>query len=108
MAYDEVLAERVRGLMSTRSEVSEKKMFGSLAFLIAGNMAVGVREEELIVRLDEPDAEKALAEEGVGPFPPKRSPMKGWVLVSIDPDDETALAEWVEAGADYAASLPAK
>jgi TfoX/Sxy family transcriptional regulator of competence genes len=108
MAYDDGLAERVRDLISARPEVSEKKMFGSLAFLIAGNMAVGVRGQELIVRLGEPDAEKALAEEGVQEFPPNRSPMKGWVLVAVDPDDEAALAEWVEAGAGYAASLPPK
>jgi TfoX/Sxy family transcriptional regulator of competence genes len=108
MAYDEGLADRVRELLSTRAEVTEKKMFGSLAFLVGGNLGVGVRGEELIVRLDPADAEKALAEQGVREFPPGRKPMKGWVLVEVDPGDDAALTEWVEAGADFAASLPAK
>src|SRR3954453_24166276 len=108
MAYDEELADRVRDLLSGRPEVTEKKMFGSLGFLVAGNLAVGVRQDELIVRLDPPDGERALVEPGVKKFPPGRTPMKGWVLVKIEPGDQAALAEWVDAGADYAASLPPK
>jgi TfoX/Sxy family transcriptional regulator of competence genes len=108
VAYDEDLADRVRNLLATRAELTEKKMFGSLGFLVGGNLAVGVRQDELIVRLDPADAETALTEENVREFPPGRSPMKGWVLVAVDRSDEAALAEWVDAGADYAASLPTK
>jgi hypothetical protein len=112
MAYDEELADRVRNLISVRPEVSEQKMFGSLCFLIGGNLAVCARKEgELLVRLDPEDAERAIAEEGVrvAEMGPRRRRMKGWVFVSPERTaDDAGLAEWVEAGADYAASLPAK
>ena len=109
MAYDEALADRVRELISARAEVKEMKMFGGLGFTIAGNMAVGVIKEDLIVRLDPDDAQKALAEEGVREFDFTGRPMKGWVFVGPErTGEEKGLAEWVEAGADYAASLPPK
>jgi TfoX/Sxy family transcriptional regulator of competence genes len=110
MAYDEGLAERVRNLISARAGVTEKKMFGGIAFLLGGNMAVGVRGDDLLVRLDEEDAERALTEDGVRPFEmgSRRQP-KGWVLVGPERiSDPAGLAEWVDVGADYAASLPAK
>jgi TfoX/Sxy family transcriptional regulator of competence genes len=110
MAYDEGLAERVREQMSARSDVSEMKMFGGIAFLLGGNMAVGVRGDDLLVRLSEDDAKRALSEQGVRPFEMggRRRP-KGWVLVGGDRiSDDAGLREWVEAGADYATSLPAK
>jgi TfoX/Sxy family transcriptional regulator of competence genes len=109
MAYDEELADRVREMLMARAEVSERKMFGGIGFMIGGNMSVGVIGEELIVRLDPEDAEKALEEDGVREFDFTGRPMKGWIFV--EPERTTgaaALAEWVEAGADYAASLPAK
>jgi TfoX/Sxy family transcriptional regulator of competence genes len=62
MAFDERLAERVRKRVGTRPDVSEKKMFGGLAFLLNGNMCCGVHEGELIVRLDPDRAGEALAE----------------------------------------------
>jgi TfoX/Sxy family transcriptional regulator of competence genes len=109
MAYDEDLAERVREVLSARSDVSERKMFGGIAFMVAGNMAVGVSGDELMVRLDPADSEKALSEQGVRVFDMTGRPMKGWILVSPERTaDEAGLLEWVEAGAGYAASLPAK
>jgi TfoX/Sxy family transcriptional regulator of competence genes len=110
MAYDEQLAERARELISARADVSEMKMFGGIAFLVGGNMAVGVRGDELLVRLSEEDAERALAEDGVGPFEmgSRRQP-KGWVQVAPERlADDASLAEWVDIGADFAASLPPK
>jgi TfoX/Sxy family transcriptional regulator of competence genes len=110
MAYDEALADRVRDLISTRADVTEKKMFGGIAFMLGGNMAVGVRGDDLLVRLSQEDAQRALSEEGVRPFEMggRRQP-KGWVLVGGERiSDDVGLSEWVEAGADYAASLPAK
>jgi len=110
MAYDEALADRVRELISARADISEKEMIGGIAFLLAGNMAVGVRGDDLLVRLPQEDAETALAEEGVRPFEMggARKP-KGWVLVGPERlSDDSSLAEWVDVGADYAASLPAK
>jgi TfoX/Sxy family transcriptional regulator of competence genes len=109
VAYDQALADRVRELISTRSRVSERKMFGGIAFMVGGNMAVGVSGDELMVRLDPADGEKALTEEGVRVFDMTGRPMKGWILVAPDrTSDEAGLAEWVEVGADYAASLPPK
>jgi TfoX/Sxy family transcriptional regulator of competence genes len=109
VAYDEDLAERVREMISARADITERKMFGGIAFMVAGNMACGVLGEELIVRLGEDEGEKALTEEGVRPFDFTGRPMKSTVYVSRDRVvDATGLAEWVEAGADYAASLPPK
>jgi TfoX/Sxy family transcriptional regulator of competence genes len=109
MAYDEALADRVRDLLSARADVLERKMFGGIAFMVAGNMACGVLGEELIVRLGEEEGEKALAEEGVRPFDFTGKPMKGIVYVSSErTSDDAGLAEWVDAGAGYASSFPAK
>jgi TfoX/Sxy family transcriptional regulator of competence genes len=109
MAYDEELADRVRDLLSARSEVSERKMFGGIAFMVSGNMACGVLKEDLIVRLGDEEGEKALAEDGVRPFDFTGKAMKNIVYVSPELTSEDAgLAEWVDAGADYAASLPPK
>jgi TfoX/Sxy family transcriptional regulator of competence genes len=109
MAYDEELAERVRELLAARSEVGERKMFGGIAFMVSGNMACGVLKEDLIVRLGDEEGEKAIAEDGVRPFDFTGKPMKGIVYVSPERiSDDGGLAEWVEAGADYAASLPPK
>jgi TfoX/Sxy family transcriptional regulator of competence genes len=109
VAYNEDLAERVRDLLSARSDVSERKMFGGIAFMIGGNMACGVLGEDLIVRLGDDEGEKALAEEGVRPFDFTGRPMKNIVYVSTErTGDDSDLAGWVETGADYAASLPPK
>lgn len=84
-------------------------MFGGIGFLVGGNMAVGVIGEDLIVRLDAEEAERALAEPGVREFDFTGRPMKGWVYVASEATaTDEQLAGWVEAGAGYAASLPAK
>jgi TfoX/Sxy family transcriptional regulator of competence genes len=109
MAYDEALANRIRELLSPRAEVSERKMFGGIAFMVAGNMACGVLGEDLIVRLGDEEGAKALKEDGVRPFDFTGKPMKSTVYVSPErTNSDDGLAEWVEAGADYAASLPPK
>jgi TfoX/Sxy family transcriptional regulator of competence genes len=109
VTYDEQLADRVREQLSARADVSERKMFGGIAFMVAGNMACGVLGEDLIVRLGDEEGEKAVREDGVRPFDFTGKPMKRIVYVSPErTSDEAGLAEWVEAGADFAASLPAK
>jgi TfoX/Sxy family transcriptional regulator of competence genes len=109
VAYDDAFADRIREVLSARSDVSERNMFGGVAFMVAGNMACGVLGEDLIVRLGEDEAEKALTEDGVRPFDFTGRPTKTTVYVSSERTaDDTGLAEWVEAGADYAASLPPK
>ena len=109
MAYDEALADRIRDLLAARAEVSERKMFGGIAWMVAGNMACGVLGDELIVRLAPEEADKALAEPHTREFDFTGRPMRNIVMVgpeAIATDEE--LAGWVDAGADFAASLPPK
>ena len=109
MAYSEELAERVRDLIFERPEVSERKMFGGVAWMVSGNMAVGINGDRLMVRLSPEDAERALAEPHVGPMDFTGKPMRGFVTVEpegLEGDD--ALAGWIDVGGDFAASLPPK
>ena len=109
MAYDEGLATRVREALGEQPGLAEKQMFGGLAFLVQGNMACGVRGEDLIVRLAADAAESVQGEPGVRPFDLTGRPMKGWLLVAPDghtEDDD--LHRWVDRGVAYAASLPPK
>jgi TfoX/Sxy family transcriptional regulator of competence genes len=109
VAYDEVLAERVRDALALREELGERRMFGGIAFMLAGNMACGVLGEDLIVRVGPNEDERALAEPHTRPFDFTGRPMKGFVVVSPEGTaTDEALAEWVESGADLAASLPPK
>ena len=109
MAYDERLAARVRGALARREGVTEKTMFGGIAFLLNGNMAVGVHGSELIVRLAVDDAAGALKEPGTRPFDMTGRPMKGWLFVGAQGQrDETTFAAWVARAAAHAASLPKK
>ena len=109
MAFDEALGDRVRTLLAPRGEVSERKMFGGIAFMISGNMCVGVIGEDLLVRLGAEDAERALAEDNVRPMDFTGKPMKTTVYVNREgtaTDDD--LGGWVDAGADFAATLTPK
>ena len=110
MAYDEALADRVREVIGIRSGVTEKKMFSALAFMVGGNMACGILDDELLVRLDREEAERATAEPHVRAFESAEGRrMGGFVVVApegIAEDDD--LARWVDCGADHAASLPPK
>ena len=109
MAYDEELAGRARDLIAVREGVTERKMFGGIAWMVNGNMAVGVVGEDLMVRLEKGDGEQALTEPGTRPFAMSGRPMAGFVLVAPEATAEDAqLARWVDCGADHAASLPAK
>ena len=109
MAYDTQLAERVRAIVGVRQGLTERKMFGGIAWMVNGNMACGVLGDELIVRLSGEDRDRALAEPDTRAFDMTGRPMRGFVVVgghSIAQDDQ--LRGWVEAGADYASSLPPK
>lgn len=109
MAFDEALAERVRGALAGRPDRSERRMFGGIAFMLAGNMAVGIVGDDLMVRLASEDAERALAEPHVRPMDFTGRPAKNMVFVDSEgtASDED-LAAWVDAGADFASSLPPK
>ena len=108
MAYDEELADRIRIALADREALTERKMFGGVAWMLAGNMACGVIGDELMVRVGE-DLERALAEPHTRVMDFTGKPMRGFVIVEaegIAADDE--LASWVDAGAGYALSLPPK
>jgi TfoX/Sxy family transcriptional regulator of competence genes len=109
MAYDEALASRVRETLGQNPEITERKMFGGIAFMLSGNMAVGVSKDDLMVRIDPDDHHDALAQPGVRIFDMTGRPMKGWILVSpAATEDDAGLRKWVEAGLDFAGSLPPK
>jgi len=87
--------------------VTEKKMFGGLAFLTYGNMTVGVHGDDLIARIAPDDTPAALTEPGVRPFDITGRPMRGWILVAGEALDDV-LDRWVEQARTFVASLPPK
>jgi TfoX/Sxy family transcriptional regulator of competence genes len=110
VAYDEDLADRIRGLVGSEPGVTEKKMFGGLAFLVGGNMAVAASGQGgVLVRVDPAESEQIVATTSARPMEMRGKPMQGWLRVDTEDvrtDDE--LASWVERGTAYARSLPAK
>jgi TfoX/Sxy family transcriptional regulator of competence genes len=110
MAYDEEIAQRIRDLMAGEFDVVEKKMFGGLAFLVGGNMAVGVSGQGgLMVRVDPEETEALLAEPHARPFEMRGREMQGWLRVDAEGvEDDSGLEPWVARGVDYARSLPRK
>jgi TfoX/Sxy family transcriptional regulator of competence genes len=110
MAYDEALAARIREHVAGEP-VAEKKMFGGLAFLLGGNMAVAASGQGgLMVRVEPSETALLLEEPGAAPFEMGgRGAMAGWLRVSDDAlVDEEDLARWVRRGLSYAGSLPPK
>ena len=110
MAYDEELAARIRGLMSAEPSLAEKKMFGGLAFLVRGNMAVGVSGQGgILVRVDPDESDELVATTPAQLMVMRGRSMRGWLRVAAqDVAGDGELTEWVERGAAYARSLPAK
>jgi TfoX/Sxy family transcriptional regulator of competence genes len=110
MAYDEDLANRIRELIAGEPDVTEMKMFGGLAFLIGGNMAVGVSGQGgLMVRVDREDTEALLAKPHARPFEMRAREMQGWLRVDQEGlRTKRQLEPWVRRGVSYARSLPAK
>jgi hypothetical protein len=110
VAYDEDLADRIRELLVNEPSLSEKKMFGGLAFLIGGNMAVAASGQGgILVHVDVDQGSQLVATTAARPMVMRGKEMKGWLRV--DPDDlktKRELARWVELGAAYARSLPPK
>ena len=109
MPFDQKLAERINKRLAKQPGLVEEKMFGGIAFLLNGNMSVGVYGDEMIVRLPPEDTDKALAKPYVRIFDITGKPMKGWVLVGPKGlADSAALGKWVDVGIKFAASLPKK
>lgn len=107
MAYDEDLADRVRALLGDEPEVTEKRMFGGLAFLVAGRMAVAAGSEGgLLLRVDPDQAETLLADPHASPQVMRGRPMTGWLHVQVDAEmTDDDLRRWVDHGVGYARSL---
>ncbi|HYJ60247.1 MAG TPA: TfoX/Sxy family protein [Actinomycetota bacterium] len=109
MAVDEELAGRIRDLVGPLAGVTEQRMFGGLAFMLDGNMCVGVHGEDMIARLSAAEGERALAEPHVRMMDVTGRPMTGWLFVgpeATSTDEE--LADWVDRCVTYASSLPPK
>ena len=110
MAYDKNLADRIRDLIAGEADLTEQKMFGGLAFLIGGNMAVAASGQGgVLVRVDPAESDALVATTSARLMEMRGRQLPGWLRVG--PDDlrtEGQLARWVELGTTYARSLPAK
>jgi hypothetical protein len=109
MAFDETLASRIRECLGRRKGVEEKKMFGGVAFLLGGNVLVGVWKDSLVVRVGPDGYEDALLEPHVKEFDITGRPMRGWVLVGpqgVAGDEE--MRGWVQRALEFVRTLPAK
>jgi TfoX/Sxy family transcriptional regulator of competence genes len=108
VAYDEELADRIRVLLADEPGLTERKMFGGLAFMIGGNMACGIVKDELMLRLGAEGADAALDEPHVREMDFTGRPMTGMVYVERAGLDDAGVRRWVERAAGFAHSLPPK
>jgi TfoX/Sxy family transcriptional regulator of competence genes len=108
MAFDELLAGRVRNRLQQVAGVSEKKMFGGLAFMTGGHLTVGVYGDGLIARIGAQHMDAATAEPGVRPFDMTGRPMRGIVVIDGAVLDDKALDRWIGQARGYVAGLPPK
>ncbi len=109
MAYDLALAERVRAELGSHPALAEREMFGGIAFLVAGNMAVGVTGDELMVRVGKDAHADTVSLPGARTFDMSARPMVGWLVVGREGfATEADFLAWIERGVTYAESLPPK
>ena len=108
MAYDEKLAERVRAAVAGEADLTERRMFGGLAFMLAGNMFCGIVREELMLRLGPDGASAALDRPHVRPMDFTGRPMRGMVFVAPAGLRGAAVRRWVDQAAAFARTLPPK
>jgi TfoX/Sxy family transcriptional regulator of competence genes len=109
MPYDEGLAQRIREALGDLPGLSEKKMFGGMAYVINGNMACGVIKDELMVRVGSDGYEKSLSMAHTRRFDFTGKPLRGFIVVTAQGfEDDDALKKWVMKGVDFALSLAAK
>ncbi len=109
MPYDEALVKRVRTAMASRTDVSEKRMFGGIAFMVSGHMACGVAGEELMVRVGPGAYEEALRLPHAQEMRFTGRPMRGFVMVRPEGvATAKAVAPWVERCLAFVSTLPPK
>jgi TfoX/Sxy family transcriptional regulator of competence genes len=110
VAYDEDLADRIRAQVATQRGVTEKKMFGGLAFLVGGNMAIAASGQGgVLVRVDPEESDRLVRTTKAEVAVMRGRPMPGWLRVAgADVRTKPQLAKWVELGTGYARSLPVK
>ena len=111
MAYDQELAERINIALTTVNPpgLTSKNMFGGVGYMVQGNMACGILDDKLIVRVGKDAYEEMLSKPGAGLFNTTGRPMTGWVMVEKNVlSREETLLEWIERGVKFAISLPAK
>jgi hypothetical protein len=109
MAYDEDVANRVREVVGREKGLTEKRMFGGLAFLVNGNMAVSASGQGgLLLRVDPAETDTLVKRPAARRFEMRGREMDGWLRVDADELDDDVFAQWVCIGVTYARSLPAK
>jgi TfoX/Sxy family transcriptional regulator of competence genes len=109
MAYNEKLEEKIDAVVARWRNLEKKKMFGGVAYLLKGNMAVGIWKDFLIVRMEKEQVEQSLKDRHVQPFDITGKPMAGWVMVKeAGWKSKAGLTKWIEVGKQYALSLPEK
>jgi TfoX/Sxy family transcriptional regulator of competence genes len=108
VAYDEDLADRVREVLPPADAVTERQMFGGLAFMLHGHMFCGLVKDTLMLRLGADGAERALERPYVRPMDFTGRPMKGMVFVEPGGLEGAALRRWVESAAAFTRGLPPK
>ncbi len=109
MTHDEGLAQRVRETLDEMPGLIEKKMFGGIGFMLHGNMACGVYEEKLIVRVGPEGYERAMSMPHTAPFDITGRAMKGWVMIQpAGYESDEDLRQWVQRSVDFALTLPPK
>ena len=110
MAYDEDLAARIRDLVADEADLSEQRMFGGLAFLVGGNMAIAASGQGgMMVRVDPAESDTIVAKTNARPMEMRGKPMRGWLRIEPESlDTRRQLSRWVTLGTTYARSLPPK
>lgn len=109
MAYNQLLAARVRTLLQEEPAFTEREMFGGIGFMLSGHMACGVIGDDIIIRVGADGYEDALAEPHTKPFATTGRPMRGWVMIPVCVvEAEEALSRWVARGVSFVHTLPAK